>query len=89
VPRETIPGVLDMQCNYTPGQNSGRVASSTDGILGETVTYSYDPLNRLFSARSVRKGDRRISSLFAAFGGKCLPLGSSPKTARRMSLLAR
>jgi len=48
--RMTVPGVMDMQYQYTTGQNNGRMSQSTDGILGETVIYGYDSLNRLTSA---------------------------------------
>jgi RHS repeat-associated protein len=42
--------VMNMQYNYTAGANNGRIASSVDGIIGETVNYGYDSLNRLSSA---------------------------------------
>ena len=42
--------VMDMRYNYTAGANNGRITSSVDGIIGETVNYSYDSLNRLSSA---------------------------------------
>ena len=38
---------MDMQYNYTAGQNNGRIASSQDYISGETVQYAYDGLLRL------------------------------------------
>jgi YD repeat-containing protein len=47
---EVVPGGIDMQYVYTAGANSGRIAQSIDGILGETVNYSYDALNRLTAA---------------------------------------
>jgi RHS repeat-associated protein len=42
--------VMDMQYNYTAGANNRRITSSTDGILNETVNYTYDTLNRLVGA---------------------------------------
>jgi YD repeat-containing protein len=44
--------VMDMSYNYTAGQNNGRITSSTDGVLGETVNYTYDSLNRLSTAQA-------------------------------------
>ena len=43
-------GVINMQYIYTAGQNNGRIASSIDGGLPETVNYTYDSLNRLVNA---------------------------------------
>jgi len=47
---QSVPGAINMQYNYTTGLNNGRTSSSVDGILGETVNYSYDSLNRLGNA---------------------------------------
>ena len=41
---------LNITYNYTAGSNNGKIASTTDAISGETVTYQYDSLNRLISA---------------------------------------
>ena len=41
---------VNLQYNYTAGQNNGRLLSSKDNISGETITYAYDALNRLASA---------------------------------------
>ena len=35
------------------GQNAGKIASQTDNISGEMVTYAYDSLNRLTSATAI------------------------------------
>jgi RHS repeat-associated protein len=43
-------GVIDMQYIYTAGQNNGRIATSIDNGLPETVNYTYDSLNRLINA---------------------------------------
>ena len=47
---QSVPGAMNLHYNYTAGQNNGRISSSIDGILGETVNYSYDSLNRLSNA---------------------------------------
>ena len=41
---------LSIQYNYPSTGNNGKVASQTDLVSGETVTYAYDALNRLISA---------------------------------------
>ena len=38
--------------NFTAGANNGRIASMTDNVTNETVTYQYDSLNRLIAASS-------------------------------------
>ncbi|PWU04124.1 MAG: hypothetical protein C5B51_17445 [Terriglobia bacterium] len=43
--------VVDMGYSYTAGQNNGRTSQSTDGVVGETVNYTYDSLNRLATAQ--------------------------------------
>ncbi len=46
----TIPGQINMTYNYPAGANSGKISSQSDSISGETVTYTYDSLNRLLTA---------------------------------------
>jgi len=36
--------------NFPAGSNNGKIASQSDAISGETLTYQYDSLNRLISA---------------------------------------
>src|SRR5271165_2562500 len=45
-----VGGAVNMQYNYTAGQNNGKIASQKDLLSGEQVTYAYDSLNRLQSA---------------------------------------
>jgi len=42
--------VMDMQYVYSATQNNGRIVQSIDGVLSETVNYTYDSLNRLSTA---------------------------------------
>jgi YD repeat-containing protein len=44
---QSVPGYLNMTCNYSSTQNNGRITSSVDGVTGENTTYTYDALNRL------------------------------------------
>ncbi len=38
--------------NYPSSANNGKIASQADGVSGETVTYTYDTLNRLQKAEN-------------------------------------
>ena len=44
--------MLNMQYIYPTSADNGRIRQTIDGISGETVTYTYDQLNRLASATS-------------------------------------
>ncbi len=46
------PTSLNIQYNYSATQNNGKIASETDVLSGEQITYTYDSLNRLASATS-------------------------------------
>ena len=73
-------GSVDMQYNYTAGQNNGRVSQTTDGVLGETVNYGYDMWNRLTSATATN-GSWGEGYTFDGFGnltGKTPTAGSAP-----------
>jgi len=45
-------GSLNLQYNFSATNNNGKIASETDVVSGETVTYTYDSLNRLATATS-------------------------------------
>jgi hypothetical protein len=42
-----VPGAINMAYNYTAGANVGQISSSVDGILGETLNYTYSSLYKL------------------------------------------
>ena len=42
--------------NYPAGANNGKVSSMYNAVSGETVTYTYDSLNRLLTAERQRMG---------------------------------
>jgi YD repeat-containing protein len=71
---------VSMQYAYTAGQNNGRVSSTTDYVLGETVNYTYDMWNRLASATATT-GTWGEGYAFDGFGnltGKTPTAGSAP-----------
>jgi len=73
-------GSVNMQYNYTAAQNNGRVSSTTDGVLGETVNYGYDMWNRLTNATATN-GSWGENYTFDGFGnltGKTPTAGSAP-----------
>src|SRR6202171_3877010 len=45
----TVPGQLNMSYIFA-AQNNGQIASQTDNLSGEQITYQYDALKRLYSA---------------------------------------
>jgi len=46
----TVPSVLDMQYAYPTQNNNGKLASQTDVLSGEQITYTYNALNQLATA---------------------------------------
>src|ERR1700722_4566028 len=69
-----------MQYNYTAGHNNGRVSSTSNNLLGETVNYTYDMWNRLTSAVATN-GTWGESYTFDNFGNltaKTPSVGSAP-----------
>jgi RHS repeat-associated protein len=50
--KQLTQGSLNVQYNYPTSNNNGKIQSDTDVVSGETVTYTYDSLNRLASATS-------------------------------------
>jgi RHS repeat-associated protein len=71
---------MDMQYNYTAGQNNGRIASSQDYTSGETVQYAYDGLLRLASAQTTgtQWGEAYTYDGFGNLTGKTPTKGSAP-----------
>ncbi len=76
--RVTVPGVMDMQYNYTAGQNNGRIGSSTDYATSETVSYGYDSLNRLSSAWAGSWGENFSYDGYGNLTAKTPTAGSPP-----------
>jgi YD repeat-containing protein len=72
--------VMDMTYNYTAGQNNGRITSSTDGILGETVNYTYDSYNRLATAQATNNswGNAYTYDGFGNLTAESVTAGSAP-----------
>src|SRR6185503_15694903 len=54
--------------NYPSTQNNGKITSEQDVVSGETVTYTYDSLNRLASATSSVNPGWGQSYTYGGFG---------------------
>ena len=74
--RLTITGTapLDISYNFPAGTNNGKIASQTDNLSGETVTYQYDSLNRLITASGSQSWGETYG--FDAFGNLLSKTGS-------------
>ncbi len=71
-------GSIQLNYNYTAGANNGQIASMTDNVLGQTVSYSYDALKRLSSATSASGGSTVWSQAYSydGFGNLTAKTGS-------------
>ena len=67
-----------MQYFYSGTANSGRISSTTNNMTGETVTYSYDPLNRLSGASGAGWGSAYTYDGFGNLTDKTVTAGSAP-----------
>jgi RHS repeat-associated protein len=70
--------VMDMQYLYTTGQNNGRIAQSIDGVLGETVDYTYDVWNRLTVAQNESSGNSTNLALNRSARQSSTAIGTAP-----------
>jgi RHS repeat-associated protein len=69
---------LNISYNLPAGTNNGKIASQTDNLSGETVTYQYDSLNRLITATSSQSWGETYG--FDSFGNLLskTPTGGAP-----------
>jgi RHS repeat-associated protein len=72
--------IMDMSYGFTVGQNNGRITSSTDWVLGETVNYTYDSLNHLATAQATNSvwGNSYAYDGFGNPTAKTVTVGSAP-----------
>ncbi len=79
VTRITLPGVLDQEYDYSPTKNNGRITQTIDHIAGETVSYTYDSLNRLATAASsLGWGESYTYDGFGNLTDETVTAGSAP-----------
>jgi RHS repeat-associated protein len=77
--QQTSPSatVLNMSYVYNVGQNNGQIAQSTDGVLGETVNYTYDSFKRLSTALAT-SGAWGQTFTYDGFGNLIAAAGTGP-----------
>jgi RHS repeat-associated protein len=73
-------GGVNMQYIYPTGQNNGRVSQTIDGVLNETVNYTYDMWNRLITATATNGawGESYTFDNFGNLTGKTPTVGTAP-----------
>ncbi|MBV9266851.1 MAG: glucosaminidase domain-containing protein [Acidobacteriaceae bacterium] len=77
---ELVSGAnVHFKYNYSATQNNGRILSQTDVISGETITYSYDSLNRLIQANGTGDPTGNWSQQFSydGFGNLIQKIGAA------------
>ena len=71
-------GSQNLTYTYPAGTNNGKISSRYDAVSGETVTYTYDSLNRLASATGNTWGDSYGFDGFGNLVSKTVTKGSAP-----------
>ena len=64
--------------NYPTGTNNGKVSSMYNAVSGETITYTYDSLNRLLTANGSGWGQQYGFDGFGNLLSKTVTSGSGP-----------
>jgi RHS repeat-associated protein len=75
VPNGTIE---NLTYNYPTGTNNGKISSAYNAVSGETVTYTYDSLNRLLTANGSGWGQQYGFDGFGNLLSKTVTSGSGP-----------
>jgi len=72
--------------NYpTNGTNNGKISSMYNAISGETVTYTYDSLNRLLTANGSGWGQQYGFDSFGNLLSKTVTAGSGPSLSQAVN----
>ena len=59
---------VSLQYTYSSSANNGKITSLYDTVSGETVSYTYDSLNRLSTAAATSGGTWSLSFTYDGFG---------------------
>ena len=84
---QTSQGWLQMMYGYPAGKNNGKIGATWDGVLGESVSYTYDSLNRLASA-SASNGAWGNAYVYDGYGNllqKNVTAGSAPSLSQAVN----
>ncbi len=71
-------GSENLTYHYPTGANNGKVSSMYNAVSGETVTYTYDSLNRLLTVNGSGWGDQYGFDPFGNLLSKTVTAGSAP-----------
>ena len=72
---------LNMTYNFSATQNNGRIVSAVDAVTGESVSYTYDSLNRLIAAATTAGVPWSESYTYDGFGNMTSKVSSLGTTA--------
>ena len=71
--------------NYPAGADNGKISSMSNAISGETVTYTYDSLNRLLTAAGSGWGESYVNDPFGNLSQKNITAGSAPSLSQAVN----
>ena len=71
--------------NYPSGANNGKLSSMYNAVSGETVTYTYDSLNRLLTANGSGWGEQYGFDGFGNLLSKTVTAGSGPSLSQSVN----
>jgi YD repeat-containing protein len=69
---------VNLTYNYPAGTNNGKISSMYNAVSGETITYTYDSLNRLLTANGSGWGEQYTFDAFGNLTEKMITSGSGP-----------
>ncbi len=72
--------------NYPSGANNGMINSMYNAVSGETVSYTYDSLNRLLTANGSGWGQQYGYDSFGNLWSKTITAGSGPSLSQTVNL---
>src|SRR5947209_3684221 len=81
--RQTVAGVFDQEYTLSATQNNGKLTGSYDHIANQQVTYTYDSLGRLSTAKTALTTQWGFSYGYDGFGNRTqqtLTQGAGPSS---------
>jgi RHS repeat-associated protein len=83
--QNTSGTIENLTYNYPTGTNNGKVSSMYNAVSGETVTYTYDSLNRLLTANGSGWGQQYGFDAFGNLLSKTVTSGSGPSLSQAVN----
>ena len=82
----TAPSTIEsLTYNYPTGANNGKLSSMYNAVSGETITYTYDSLNRLLTANGSGWGESYGFDPFGNLLSKTVTSGSGPSLSQSVN----